>query len=264
MKPVTIAHILFLAGACALLHAAPAAAEAETATHAPGKIVVSGTVPDETTKAALISRLQALYGSGRVVDQISVGGVMAPTGWSRQVSRLLNDRLKEVRKGLLTIEGHNVALRGEVDSDNLRHSLPSDLTGTLDQSYTLRHNLRVVAPSQLVLDQAIGQRVIEFENGSAMLTESGKRVLEEILLALQGVPTSRIDIIGHTDDTGKRPLNIALSMARAESVKLYLVARGLAAQTISTSGMGPDQPLHSNASEEGRRRNRRIEFRVSQ
>ncbi len=264
MNTATIAGSLAIAGACALFHAIPAAAETKVTTHAPGKIVISGTVPDETTKAVLISRLQALYGTGQVIDQVSVGGVVAPPGWSRQVSGLIDDRLKEVRKGQLTIEGHNVALRGEVGSDSLRRAVPSSLAATLDQSYTLRHDLRVVAPSQVVLDQAIGQRVIEFENGSALLTESGKRTLEEILLALQGVTANKIDIIGHTDDTGKRPLNIALSLARAESVKLYLVARGLAAPAIATSGMGPDQPIFANTSEEGRKRNRRIEFRVSQ
>jgi OOP family OmpA-OmpF porin len=64
----------------------PAAAAAED--HAssppstqPGRVVISGTVPDEATKAAILGKLQQLYGNGQVVDQIAVGGVIAPPNW---------------------------------------------------------------------------------------------------------------------------------------------------------------------------------------
>jgi OmpA-OmpF porin, OOP family len=67
-----------------------------------------------------------------------------------------------------------------------------------------------------------------------------------------------------TDDKGARTKNMPLSNARADSVKIYLVAKGLPAELISTTGMGPNQPIMSNATTENRKRNRHIEFRVSQ
>jgi OOP family OmpA-OmpF porin len=115
-----------------------------------------------------------------------------------------------------------------------------------------------------MLDQTLANRVIEFEKGSALLTPSGKRILDDMTDALKRANAKRIDIIGHTDDIGSRSRNMALSTARADSVKIYLVAKGLPSELIATNGMGPDQPIMSNATEEGRRRNRRIEFRVSQ
>ena len=54
----------------------------------------------------------------------------------------------------------------------------------------------------------------------------------------------------------------ALSTARAESVKAYLVQRGIPEAALSTSGLGPDRPVADNATPQGRARNRRIEFRV--
>jgi len=57
---------------------------------------------------------------------------------------------------------------------------------------------------------------------------------------------------------------MALSMARADSVKFYLVGKGLPAEVIATNGLGPDQPIMPNTTDDGRKRNRRIEFRVSQ
>ncbi|TCS39470.1 OOP family OmpA-OmpF porin [Paucimonas lemoignei] len=229
-----------------------------------GRVVISGTVPDEATKAALLSRLQEVYGTGQVVDQLSVGGVIAPANWTGHVQKLIAPNLKTIHKGQLTVDGNNVAVRGEVDSETTKQTVTGSIANSLNPTYTVKNALRVVASSQSVVDQTLANRVIEFENGSAMLTESGKRILDEMAHALSKMESKKIDIIGHTDDTGTRAHNVSLSMARADSVKVYLVAKGLAPQAITTTGMGPDQPLVSNTTDDGRRRNRRIEFRVSQ
>lgn len=229
-----------------------------------GRVVVSGTVPDETTKATLLARLQEVYGTGQVIDQLSVGGVTAPANWTSHVQKLIGPNLKTIHKGQLAVDGNNVTIRGEVDSETTRQSVAGNFASALNPTYTVKNALRVTASSQSVLDQTLANRVIEFENGSALLTESGKRILDEMAQALLKLEMKKIDVIGHTDDTGTRTHNVALSMARADSVKIYLAAKGLAPQSITTIGMGPDQPLLSNTSEDGRRRNRRIEFRVSQ
>jgi OOP family OmpA-OmpF porin len=72
----------------------------------------------------------------------------------------------------------------------------------------------------------------------------------------------RFEIVGHTDDSGARETNQALSAARAEAVKAYLAARGIPAADMVTSGAGADRPIAPNATPEGRALNRRIEFRV--
>ena len=77
-------------------------------------------------------------------------------------------------------------------------------------------------------------------------------------LSLRGHKVLVVD----TDAQGSHASNVSLSLARAQAVKGYLVSKGLPADSLSTSGLGPDQPVASNATEEGRARNRRIEFRV--
>lgn len=72
----------------------------------------------------------------------------------------------------------------------------------------------------------------------------------------------RVEVIGHTDNSGSRARNLALSQARAEAVKAYVVERGIRPDMISVRGEGPDRPVADNASAEGRARNRRIEFKV--
>jgi len=69
-----------------------------------------------------------------------------------------------------------------------------------------------------------------------------------------------IKINGHTDNTGSKELNDALSLKRAESVKSYLVMKGVDQGRMSTAGFGYSQPVASNDTPEGRAENRRIEF----
>jgi len=253
----------FLPGAMAfLLSITPVPAAAQPVTT--GQIVISGTVPDEATKAALLTRLQDVYGAGRVDDRISVGGVTAPADWSGLVPKLSPPPRKSVSKGQLTVEGATVSLRGEVASETVRQAVASTVARTLTPAFVVKNSLRVGAQNQGIIDGALNSRIIEFEPGSALLTDSGKRILDEIAVTLKKIDANKFEVIGHTDNMGPPAFNLALSRSRAESVKTHLVARGLRSESIGISGMGADQPMVSNATDEGRRRNRRIEFRTSQ
>lgn len=230
----------------------------------PGRIVISGAVPDEATKAALIARLEELYGAGQIVDQINVGGVIAPPNWSRHVAKMISPNLKSISKGQIRVEGMTVSMRGEVGSEAMRQAVASDFALALDSNYVVKNGLRVTATSQALLDKVLDNRVVEFEPGSALLTVEGKTILDEMTVALKKANAQKFEVIGHTDNLGIPDHNMALSRARAESVKTYLVMQGIPPELVGTSGMGASQPIDSNASNEGRRRNRRIEFRVSQ
>lgn len=249
-----------------LLATLPALAQQTDAriTSSPDQVVISGAVPDEATKAALLANLREVYSAAQVVDQLAVGGVTTPPNWSTYIPRVVSKNLKSINRGQLVVEGSTVSLRGEVKNEATRQAVAGEFAGVLNAGYTIHNGLRVSASGQAVLDQVLANRVVEFEAGSAMLTDSGKSVLLDMTEALKSVKPKRIEVIGHTDNIGDPSRNLALSRARAESVKTYLVARGMTPELIGTSGMGADQPIMSNATEEGRRRNRRIEFRVGQ
>ncbi|MBP7132491.1 MAG: OmpA family protein [Aquabacterium sp.] len=228
----------------------------------PGQVVVAGTVPDEATRVAVISRLRELYGAERVVDQLSLGQVVAPPQWSQHVQKLLSPSLKQVSHGQLSVQGQTVDLKGEVGNEAVRQQLASEMAQSLNPTYTVRNGLRVAVQEQVVVDQALANRIVEFEPGSAVLRPVGLPILDEMAAAMARLPGRRFEIIGHTDAQGRHASNVSLSLARAQAVKTYLVSKGLPADKLSTSGMGPDQPVASNATDEGRARNRRIEFRV--
>lgn len=103
---------------------------------------------------------------------------------------------------------------------------------------------------------------INFDLGKATLTRSSAPVLDLAISALREYPSVRIEISGHTDNRGPREINMRLSQRRADAVRAYLVERGIDEGRIVTRGAGPDEPIDSNATGEGRANNRRIEFRV--
>jgi OOP family OmpA-OmpF porin len=227
-----------------------------------GQVVVSGTVPDEATRVAILNRARELYGSDRVVDRLVLGAVVAPPQWSQYVHKLLSPQLKQVRHGQLTVQGQTIELKGEVPNEAVRQEVASQVASSLNPTYTVRNGLRVAVREQAVVDQTLANRIIEFEPGSAVLRPEGALILDELARTLLSMGERRLEVIGHTDAQGSRASNVALSLARAQAVKSYLVNRGLVAERIATSGMGPDQPVADNTSEAGRARNRRIEFRV--
>ncbi|UXP31529.1 OmpA family protein [Reichenbachiella agarivorans] len=104
---------------------------------------------------------------------------------------------------------------------------------------------------------------IYFDIHSANLTSESDEVLSALYDMLKKSPNLKVEIGGHTDNTGSLDANMTLSLARANSVKNYLVKKGIPASQLVTKGYGPSQPIASNDDEiNGRELNRRIEVRV--
>lgn len=237
---------------------APAAAVAG----ASKPVIVAGTVPDEATRVAVVARLRALYGEARVVDRIEVENVVAPPNWQSHVVNLLADDLRQVSGGQLEVNGNVVRVQGQVGNEAQRQQLASRMSTSLNRTWTVHNGLRVGGSKQAVLDQALANRTIEFQSGSANLTAQGIAVLEQMATAMRGIGGARVRISGHTDNVGARAGNVALSQSRAETVRRYLESAGIEPSRMTVQGLGPDRPVADNSSAEGRARNRRIEFTV--
>lgn len=248
----------------ALLLAAAALAGAQTAAPQPGQVLVTGTVPDEASKAGVLARLREVYGAELVVDQITVGQVSTPANWNTYVQKLITPDLRQITRGQIKIDGNSVILRGEVANEAQRQKIASNVATSLNPTYTVSNGLRVSAADQGILDSTLANRTIEFESGKAELTPSGRAILDEMTAAMLKLKERKVDIIGHTDNQGLRATNQSLSVARAEAVKAYLGSHGIKEALMAASGQGADRPVASNGDPAGRARNRRIEFRLAQ
>ncbi len=103
---------------------------------------------------------------------------------------------------------------------------------------------------------------VNFETNSSRLTESAKRILDEVAEELKHYPTVRIEVQAHTDSDGSAQYNQWLSERRAQSVIDYLVQKGISARRLIPMGYGETKPIADNSTEEGKARNRRVEFVV--
>ena len=232
-------------------------------TSADKPVIAAGTVPDEATRAAVLARLRELYGAQRVVDRIEVDAVMAPPNWRERVVAMLGPDLQQVRTGELAVNGNSVRISGQVGNEAERQQVASALATAAGPNFLVKNALRGGGNRQQeLLDQALADRIIEFESGSATLTTAGRSILDEMVVAMKQVGDQQVQVIGHTDDVGRREANVALSLQRAIAVKAYLESAGIAADNLSVQGFGPDRPVADNTTAEGRARNRRIEFRV--
>jgi outer membrane protein OmpA-like peptidoglycan-associated protein len=101
-----------------------------------------------------------------------------------------------------------------------------------------------------------------FVTDQATLLPAARTSLDSVAAALKGVTpeTGKVVIEGHTDSTGSRPYNLELSQKRAQAVRDYLVSQGVPGDLLMTQGLGPDRPVASNRSPEGRANNRRVEI----
>ncbi|MBF9223269.1 OmpA family protein [Hymenobacter ruricola] len=104
---------------------------------------------------------------------------------------------------------------------------------------------------------------VQFEQGQAVLLPGSARALNQLVGMMTDNPGLTIEVRGHTDNVGEPAKNVALSEERVAAVKAYLVAHGVAETRISGIGFGGAKPAASNAQEETRKLNRRVEFRVT-
>ena len=103
---------------------------------------------------------------------------------------------------------------------------------------------------------------ITFKTASAEILPESETVLTKALNTLEENPNIRVEVQGYTDNKGNRAYNMKLSQSRAESIRNWFIGHGINADRLTAKGYGPDNPVATNDTEEGRKTNRRIEFEV--
>jgi outer membrane protein OmpA-like peptidoglycan-associated protein len=99
-----------------------------------------------------------------------------------------------------------------------------------------------------------------FDTAKTALLPESTRELDRLVTLLKQMPTLRIEVRGHTDSLDDDATNLRLSEGRAAAVMAYLVNAGIPAARLQSKGFGETSPIGSNANDEGRKLNRRVEF----
>ncbi len=121
------------------------------------------------------------------------------------------------------------------------------------------------APPKKTIEGLIGKlEGIQFLNGKATIKPVSFPTIDKVFAAMQTHENLKVEIVGHTDNTGPEDTNVKLSQHRADAVSHFLVKKGISPSRLTSKGYGPKQPINNNSTEEGRAANRRVEFVITQ
>ena len=234
-----------------------------------GTLTLRGSLPSETSKAAILQRAQELYGaaSGRVVDELAVDPRVGPASWAGNVPKVLPILRHMMERGSIIIDGRSIVLSGRVDGDRAKATVLRDIAPLTQAGLELEDHIlaaQLAAPSsslQKKLNEILSRASIEFESNTTTMLPRGSATLGQLIALLRRAPHTAIEIGGHTDRYGEPDYNLQLSRRRAEAVRDYFISHGLTNQ-FTAVGYGASRPLSVAQTRTGLQHNRRIELRV--
>jgi OOP family OmpA-OmpF porin len=159
--------------------------------------------------------------------------------------------------------GHLYGLRSEAEG-KISGSQNIDLRGlTAEQVIDAQNfNLDPIEVSTLAPDVTIVLNNIFFDFDKSLLKAESGPELDRMVELLKEKPTMEIEIAGHTDNVGTDKYNMALSERRSKTVVAYLIRQGISRKRLKAKYFGETKPLETNDTEEGREKNRRVEFKI--
>lgn len=230
-----------------------------------GTLTLRGSLPSETSKAAILQRAQEIYGRapGRVVDELTVDPRVGPAAWTGNVSQVLPILGHMREQGSIIIDGRTIVLSGRVDNDRAKASILREIIPLAQTGLELEdHILSAPAPTlQKKLNEILSHASIEFDSNTTTITPRSRATLDQLITQLRPTPRTAMEIGGHTDKYGEPGYNLQLSRRRAEAVQQYFISHGLTNQ-FTAVGYGASRPLSVAQTRAGFQHNRRIELRV--
>lgn len=121
---------------------------------------------------------------------------------------------------------------------------------------------KVIELKNIAIGSKIALRNIFFDIGKSTLRPESNAELDRLVKLMKDVPSLKIEISGHTDNTGSATLNETLSQSRAEAVVAYLTSKGITANRMTAKGYGASKPIAPNTTDDGKQLNRRTEFEI--
>ncbi len=243
-------------------------------------IVLSGHAPSEAAREAVFQFAANRFPNSTISGELKIAGGAPPEDeWLKAVSVGLQ-ALTRLERGAVSIEDNHMTTRG-VASDQARMTLIRQLMSSMPAGFSGAANVTLAAPppqSELLSSSEapsaireacvrqfralISGQHITFAYARNTLGPISRAYLSDIADLLSECPEIVLELSGHSDSTGGQSRNIQLSLQRAEAAARYLRSIGVNGAQIRTRGIGAREPLFSNATAEGRAKNRRIEFDI--
>jgi outer membrane protein OmpA-like peptidoglycan-associated protein/uncharacterized protein YidB (DUF937 family) len=245
-----------------------------------GQIKYSGVVPDEQTKQNVLNQLKSTFGEGNISGDVSVNPRARAAAWTSGLSSALPNF--KASGSEVTFDGNSINVGGAM-SENAK----SDTVAKLKSVYGTGMNIGSFEAATAVTEanrkasealsslrpgftaddlvHALNMNIINFRSGSSQIPRESMPTLEQSASAIKSAPAgTKLEVGGYTDNAGNPVANQRLSQQRADSVRRFLIDKGVKSDSLTAKGYGDSNPIASNDTVEGRFRNRRIEYKVMQ
>lgn len=233
-----------------------------------GDVVLTGFAPSESDKTNLVKAAGELFSGARIVDRIAYGSG-APPDFVAAASAAM-DLAGRLAGGRAEVVNTRIKVSGETFFQRAMEEVQAAAAEAMPEGYTLDLAIMTRQIGQPLDPIRCGDRLqadlttgrIEFEGAKATITEASLGLLDRVAGTLLRCGEIGVEVAAHADSDGSEAKNRELTQARAETVVDYLVDAGVKREQLTAVGYGEDNPIADNATEEGKRANRRIEFVV--
>lgn len=255
-----------------------------------GKVYYNGSVGDDAAKTSILDSIKAAFGdaaSGEIlVDKTAKGA-----NWLGMLANFLPE-LKSISGSKLTLDGDDITLEGSLPQGDI-DGLMGKLKSIFGDKFNIKSMAQALAAAPEVpkddatknaeaaakmdalaavgnisgedLVKALNLAIIHFATGSANISADSMDILKKAAATLKAAaPGTKVEIGGHTDNSGNAASNMKLSDARSKSVMSTLVKLGVNAAMLTAKGYGDTKPVAPNDTPEGKSQNRRMEFTLAQ
>jgi len=243
-----------------------------------GKIRYSGVVPDEQTKQNVMNQLKSTFGEGNISGDISVDSRARAAGWTSGLAAALPNF--KTSGSEVTFDGNSINVGGTMSEnakgntvaklksiygDGMRIGAFEAATAVTEANRRAIEALSSLRPGFTAeeLVNALNMNIINFPSGSAQIPQESMPVLEQSASAIKSAPAGTVlEVRGYSDNAGNPAANQNLSQQRADSVRRFLIDKGVNSDSLVAKGYGGSKPIAGNDMEGGRFRNRHIEYKV--
>jgi len=178
---------------------------------------------------------------------------------------LVFDDFVQLTKGTIQFDKDTFSVIGETQVKGVKEDIASRLVQTGDD-VVLTSDITYIKPKntkveiQEKINSILKLKSVRFKTATGALVDESKPILDEVAKILLANPDVKVEIAGHTDSDGEAKSNLILSQHRADTVRKYLIKKGVKAENLKAIGYGEGRPLVKNNSEKNKQINRRVEF----
>lgn len=227
----------------------------------PKPVVVAVTEDSEEVAPPVIVANPLTILKGKVTDAVTQDPVEATIQViDNEKNEVISEFISNSATGKYLVSlpsGKNYGISVEADG-YLFHSENFDIPATSDYQEITKD----ISLKKIQIGTSIVLRNIFFDHDQATLRKESVAELDRLIQLLEDLPRLKIEIAGHTDNSGSDSYNLKLSQRRAKSVVDFLIKKGIGQERLTAKGYGESKPIDTNETEEGKQKNRRTEFTI--